>query len=333
MTNNTELSGTPASKYRTNITLALIWEYELTDLATEIAIRDVICELAVNDTNTDPDILPYTYINAVRVNMWDPEYANLHKNGMNSGGYATVRVIEALQSTGALLAVGEFNGAIAITSINQVFKKVISTIPARDFEDTMSANEISVLTKIQLNPSVVKTGDYTLSYETLRNVDARYIVIIADTQLTADFYFKSSNYSLIGPKMVWIGFNLPWSLDGFTKEQTHLFQGFVFTNPDTPDFSSEPVQNFSNEYLSAYNQSNGSIPFDISVFQVGPYDCVKLMMLGIHEFMEANPQYTPEMLANGSLNHFLTPDKFAKTGYNGVTYQPIELDKNGDFIV
>ncbi|KAJ3316695.1 hypothetical protein HDU76_001607 [Blyttiomyces sp. JEL0837] len=73
----------------------------------------------------------------------------------------------------------------------------------------------------------------------------------------------------------------------------------------------------------------GRLPLGVS----GPYDCIKLMMLGIHQFMASNQQFTPEMLANGSLNHLLTPDKFANTGYNGVQYQPIELDNNGDFIV
>ncbi|KAJ3280771.1 hypothetical protein HDU76_009089, partial [Blyttiomyces sp. JEL0837] len=53
----------------------------------------------------------------------------------------------------------------------------------------------------------------------------------------------------------------------------------------------------------------------LDVNYVGAYDCVKVMLLGMHQFLEKNPQYSPEMLSNGSLNRFFTPDKFANTAF------------------
>ncbi|KAJ3278928.1 hypothetical protein HDU76_009689, partial [Blyttiomyces sp. JEL0837] len=116
--------------------------------------------------------------------------------------------------------------------------------------------------------------------------------------------------------------------------QTDLMAGFITGDADYGDYNSPQYLRTAENYYRIHREHPNSTLLNVFwLNQAGAYDCVKLMMLGIHQFMENNPQFTPEMLANGSLNHYLTPDKFAKTGYHGVIYDPIELNQYGDLQV
>ncbi|KAJ3332565.1 hypothetical protein HDU76_013813 [Blyttiomyces sp. JEL0837] len=90
---------------------------------------------------------------------------------------------------------------------------------------------------------------------------------------------------------------------------------------DSPDLNSPPVQQFKTAWSLVNDLFLAELNFTVNevMFYTGAYDCVKLIMKGIHNFLESDSKYTPEMLANGSLNKYLTPDKFANTGYEGVT--------------
>ncbi|KAJ3332567.1 hypothetical protein HDU76_013815 [Blyttiomyces sp. JEL0837] len=202
-----------------------------------------------------------------------------------------------------------------------------------DVESAMIEGGVTILTKISLSSFIIESGDYSTFYNTLRNVDARYIVIIAAMQTTSDFYYGSRKFSLISPEHVYLGWNLPLPADlVLADDLVPYMQGYIYTTQDSPEYDSAPVQAFNETWtmLSEQNSSVSYPPFDSAIFYTGAYDCVKLMMQGIHEFMVANPQYTPEMLANGSLSQHLTPDKFAKTAYQGVNYNPVTLNQYGD---
>ncbi|KAJ3312969.1 hypothetical protein HDU76_002748 [Blyttiomyces sp. JEL0837] len=178
----------------------------------------------------------------------------------------------------------------------------LSASGGEDVEIAMNKAGITIVTKILLSQSIVDEGDFTLFYHTLQTVDARYIVIIAPRTVVTDFYYNSRSYSLISPNHVWIGSNLAMPQDNILTD-------------DIPDFDSPPIQNFATKWNALRAQNPAKFPsMATTIWYTGVYDCVKLMMLGIHQFTQSIPHYTPEMLANGSLNKFLTPDKFANTG-------------------
>ncbi|KAJ3286826.1 hypothetical protein HDU76_007920, partial [Blyttiomyces sp. JEL0837] len=310
-------ASTMANKNRTNITLAFFWDYKVNyrKFRLNIPIRDVLCELAVNETNQDPNILAYTYINIARVNSWDPEHAD-DLLIINSGGYNALQAMSAVEH-GALLAVGERFDKTAVFSA-QIFsyynipfcgadeagfslsdknrfttffrmtqgrgfgtnlvqllkfwnvKRVAIVLGGEDVltELQLALHEagIEIVIILGISQGFVDSGDYSVYYKSLQDVDARYIVFLASRQLTYDFYYKARY----------------------------------------PPFE------------------------DVTFWYTQSYDCVKLIMQGLHNFMRDNPQFTPEMLANGSLNRYLTPDKFANTGYEGVSYNPVTLDEYGD---
>ncbi|KAJ3287571.1 hypothetical protein HDU76_007802, partial [Blyttiomyces sp. JEL0837] len=379
----------PASKYRTNITLALFWDYARTPYYyPDVVSRDTQCELAVNETNADPDILPNTYVNIVRFNSWDPKLAK--SRGVRSGGHAAVQAIAAANS-GAMGVIGELfdrttvyaaevfsqykmpycgatqgidklsdknlfeyffrvhsSGRIlgpAILSLLQHWevKRVAIVVDtsldfqafARSLEHVLMGTSVKLIQRLTILANMVHQSDYSQIYQQLKAVDARYIVIFTQAPYVADIYFHARNYSLVGEKYVWISPTPPDASSGdlvgqYGESAPDDMEGFVMITQDSPDFNSDAVTNFVNTWFPLSDSDPERFPPIYDTETAGAYDCVKLMLLGIHEFMDKNPQYTPEMLANGTLTSQFTPDKFANTGYNGVVYQPITLTANGD---
>ncbi|KAJ3271967.1 hypothetical protein HDU76_010976, partial [Blyttiomyces sp. JEL0837] len=113
-----------------------------------------------------------------------------------------------------------------------------------------------------------------------------------------------------------------------------LMRGYVSPNLDTLPKNAPSLIKFN----STWNNLGLSNPRFRPITQlegnhknnVAAYDCTKILLLGVHKVCQDNPQYTPEMLANGSLNQYLLPPIFANTGYTGLTYDPTLLDNNGD---
>ncbi|KAJ3308136.1 hypothetical protein HDU76_004110, partial [Blyttiomyces sp. JEL0837] len=200
---------------------------------------------------------------------------------------------------------------------------------------------IKILTKIYISKDTAVSSSYQEAYNTIKNVDARYIVLFANQDTTTDFYLRSSNYSLIGPRYVWYGFYppVPVVAQDVTKMYgpnilRNLMQGFVSGNFDSVPTNAPTVIKFN----STWNKLADNSPRFKTITglqqehnnNVGGYDCTKVLLYGLHKFLVNNPQFTPEMLANGSLNQYLLPSAFANTGYNGLTYSPTLLDSNGD---
>ncbi|KAJ3332566.1 hypothetical protein HDU76_013814 [Blyttiomyces sp. JEL0837] len=383
----------PSTKYRTSITLALLWDYGVNyqNYGVQLPLKEFLCELAVNETNQDPDILPFTYVNIDKVNSWDPDHPD-DLVVIDSGGYTAVQAMNAVANKGPLVT--EFNQnifAIMSSFSAQIFsyynipfcgadeaspelsdknrfshffrttqgrgygnylvrflkyynvKRValvvapdhLSTFGGKDVESALQTAGITILTKVSLTPILIEDGDFGLYYETLRNVDARYIIVLAPSSLLADFYYGSRFYHLIGPQYLWLSWNLPMYDETYDvpAELRQYFDGFLYTILDSADWSSSPVKKFNDTLSTLTNpllSSLISFSFGDILFFAGAYDCVKLMMRGIHELLQSDPKNSPEMLANGSLNQYLTPDKFANTGYQGVTYSPITLNEYGD---
>ncbi|KAJ3300025.1 hypothetical protein HDU76_006171, partial [Blyttiomyces sp. JEL0837] len=354
-----------SSKYQTNITLALFWNYAFSSPRFMIELRDLICELAVNETNQNPDILPHTYVNILRVNSWDPSDSD--GISIDSGGYTSVAAIDAVAQNGERFGnTASFSGQIfsyykipfcTADSFNPVLsnklrypylfrlqnvgfgvhilqllrywnvKKIALvfgpetsySLVAKEVEQTMKDGDITILAKIALSRDIIKVEDYELYYKYLINVDASSHSITRlclDPDVTSGFYYKSS------PNHVTIGYNfpVPWSGE-LTYEQVDLMQGFVYPNTDPPDVQSDVNMKFLDSYRKIYEQHpNASIPDSshVSFYQIGAYDCVKVLMEGIHQNLDVNA-FVPLLLM--------------MTGYHGIVYDPINLDKNGDLAV
>ncbi|KAJ3329119.1 hypothetical protein HDU76_008584 [Blyttiomyces sp. JEL0837] len=267
---------------------------------------ELAMEIAVNETNQQADILPDTFVNIQRYNSWDPDLAAQYAF-VDSGGFAIAESIKIAES-----GAGEF------------------------FEKACADESITILTKITVTASMLADHAYDQAFLTLLDVDARYIFIAADITTTADFYYFAANYSLIGPKYVWLGVNTPVG-DGrdltayYGPKVRDLVEGYVAGYDATNVTDTAPMTNWDTTWNKLMEESPiytalHQSPYNWMFPQQNVYDCTKVILLGIHQ----KRNFTPEMLASGSLTHFLSPSVFSETGYNGLSATPIEFDINGD---
>ncbi|KAJ3327552.1 hypothetical protein HDU76_011561 [Blyttiomyces sp. JEL0837] len=212
-----------------------------------------------------------------------------------------------------------------------------SVAGGRDVANSFKKHGINVITLLTISRESFLRHDYTEGYKILRDVDARYIILLANPDTTADFYHLSRKHSLINERHVWIGWQNPIP-DGAAENITSIYgpeaydalQGYIYITPNPSGFQSNQFRQFNKTWTKLMDISPRYQPIKNRISSVGLYDCVKTLLIGVHKFMEANPQYTPEMLVNNSFRSLLTPLIFANTGYEGITADPIVINPNGD---
>ncbi|KAJ3315386.1 hypothetical protein HDU76_002210 [Blyttiomyces sp. JEL0837] len=96
------VSTVPTSKssplqHRANITLAIFLPYSIGDFYQSTMNYDAQIELAVNETNADPSILPDTFVKLARFNSWDP-LGSREYSFLLSGGYTALQAENASKS-------------------------------------------------------------------------------------------------------------------------------------------------------------------------------------------------------------------------------------------
>ncbi|KAJ3309223.1 hypothetical protein HDU76_003684 [Blyttiomyces sp. JEL0837] len=333
-------------------------------------------ELAVNEINQNPNILPHTFVNLVRYNNWDPDASALY-DYVDSGGFSMIQAMKLVQNN-VTAAVGEYfsrttifsgeifshyqiplcgtNQASPILSDKTRFpyffrtqlgkgygrylfqllkwanvKKVaiimdydaLDVAGAADTVDYLTSQGVQVLTKIFLSYDTIVAHDYNEAYATLKNSDARYFIFFGYDPFIADFMFRSYAHGLIGPRYVWIGWNLPWPEGNYSRNITTLDSAL------DAGTSSDAFQHVYKAWTTLAAQNPRFKMFGELLPIMAPYDCANVMLYGL----DKNPQFTPEMLANGSLKQYLNFTAFQNTGYDGVMSSQIKFNENGDLAV
>ncbi|KAJ3296300.1 hypothetical protein HDU76_006742, partial [Blyttiomyces sp. JEL0837] len=110
----------PSSKYQHNITLALLFEHGIGGYFENLVTKRVsMGELAIWETNSDPNILPNVYVDYIMVNAWDPEQSDF-TTSYDSGGYNAVAAMN-IASAGAVGVVGPI-----LSKVTKFSAKVLS---------------------------------------------------------------------------------------------------------------------------------------------------------------------------------------------------------------
>ncbi|KAJ3313510.1 hypothetical protein HDU76_002633 [Blyttiomyces sp. JEL0837] len=198
---------------------------------------------------------------------------------------------------------------------------------AQDTQRTLTEGKINILTKLVIRRDAYLQKNYDPLFNTLKHVDARYIIIFAGPYVTMDFFFKAGDAGLVDEHHAFIGYNPPVPAHGdfenpaFTEPANKYFSGYLTIVPDMPDEPAYPMQRFMEawaQHKSMYPQKYPELNPATIFFAINSYDCTSLILAGLDKLLKDNPNYTPEMLANRQLQSLLTPDKFANTG--NVTY-------------
>ncbi|KAJ3313511.1 hypothetical protein HDU76_002634 [Blyttiomyces sp. JEL0837] len=85
---------------------------------------------------------------------------------------------------------------------------------AKDAEETLLRAKITLLTKLTITRHYYQEKDYSTLYNSLKHVDARYILLFADSDVTTDFYYNAGPVGLIDEHYAWYGFNPPMPTSG-----------------------------------------------------------------------------------------------------------------------
>ncbi|KAJ3319136.1 hypothetical protein HDU76_000632 [Blyttiomyces sp. JEL0837] len=286
------------SKHRTNITIASFLPFAIGDFYPAISLEDLIMEMAINEVNEDPNILPDTSVNLVRYNSWDPDYS-ADWPYVNSGGFAMKNAMDVAQS-GVIAAVGEYFSKSTIFSaeVFSVYKIPFCAVAA---SSAKLSNKHQYPYVIRMLPSVtlimkghlrmlqswnVKRVALVVGYDILSRDAAKLVekyfteggvTIITRIDLTnimvKDHDYKLSystliqvdarNYSLISPKHIWMGTNEPkvsWTdtIDVYGPEVIDLSIGFVAYNYDFEPYSDPPQVQFYAAF-DKFRSTNGSV--------------------------------------------------------------------------
>ncbi|KAI9344213.1 periplasmic binding protein-like I [Zopfochytrium polystomum] len=100
-----------------NINIGFFLPYELKDsnstttdptsISGNVIANDAAAELAVQDVNSNPNVLSNTNVNILRFNNWDPKFATQYTL-VDSGGYSSVAAIKAVTLNNTAIAFGDY---------------------------------------------------------------------------------------------------------------------------------------------------------------------------------------------------------------------------------
>ncbi|KAI9351392.1 periplasmic binding protein-like I [Obelidium mucronatum] len=205
--------------------------------------------------------------------------------------------------------------------------------------DKLESEGLSIPVKGSMR-SELDAGQLSHLHRSLREADARYIVILGQIDFLGGVLWELGERGYTGPEYVFLSYADPQppqmnyeKYPNFSK----YAQGFIVVAPATPDSTGQAYMDLNRQVFDkthAIAKKFGMMPPDddfISWYSVnGGYDCAMLMLRGFHKVMEESPNFTYEQLSNRKLNDRLNYSAFLNLDLNGITSNPIQLTSNGD---
>ncbi|KAJ3123375.1 hypothetical protein HK101_006362, partial [Irineochytrium annulatum] len=115
-----------------------------------------------------------------------------------------------------------------------------------------------------------------------------------------------------------------------------MYEGFQLLQGAVPSASSPVYQTFKNRWTELNQQNSTTYMIDGGapiLYAAQGYDCGMLMMTGFDQLLKQSPSYTPSMLSDGTLANRLNYTAFTGTGYAGLSWNPLDLNKYGDIAI
>ncbi|KAJ3192685.1 hypothetical protein HK101_006138 [Irineochytrium annulatum] len=319
-------------------------------------------QLAVADVNARHDILPNVTVRTVSLNNWDPNVSD-SASTYDAGGYASVKMHEALVADNIAGVIEGYFSKTAIFTAEVVgyhqkphcdFKgmgkhvlqllnfwnvrriavvqgtDLLSTGYASDIIQTLTASGVTCTTITISAVQQSSNDDFTDALNKLVTDDLRYIFVSGTLQLVRQFYFAAWNVGgLVDDGHVWISYNPPWvEISDITPTTAPILHGFQLINYLSPPINSPPFQSFNASWarMNALNPLNytyaGGLPGSNTP---EAYDCVMVMLTAFDRLIREGGVGVKE-LGDGSLGARMGFGTFANTGYNGTSWEPVQLN-------
>ncbi|KAJ3104144.1 hypothetical protein HDU97_009495 [Phlyctochytrium planicorne] len=173
-----------------------------------------------------------------------------------------------------------------------------------------------------------------LAFESMRRHKSRVIILSMLPTETTDFYYAAAKEGFIGKDFVWISFNPPsfYSDDPDYEKRENWKDGLVLFNPpnETSYFASSKLKNLYWKRLDKINATWKNITGEEPISNAANlWDCVKVMLIGIYQYLQNHPEISVEDLAKPQFRQALDISKFRSTGYSGASFINIEFVEDG----
>ncbi|KAI8842408.1 periplasmic binding protein-like I [Chytriomyces cf. hyalinus JEL632] len=335
------------------------------DLSSFAYIADIVAQVAIQDVNNNPLILPNITVRLERFTDCGPykDGTNVNYDGSSSGYASSITAADVINS-GVLGVIGnEFSSAaVGEAEILSNFKipycsgasssprfsnknnypyfwRTLAAAAIRATSDNLAKNSIHILANIAM---VTAVDEISIAYAAneIESSDSRYIIISGQNQFVSQVYYGMGKLGMLNPTRVWMANNMPLPVFDNTKFQADYYpmlQGFVFIQYLRAATSGPKYDRL---LASVMELGGGNFPpafspnwfFQIAATQLN-YDCAMLMLLGFDRVLKSSPENTVEMLASRKLNDKLDFTFFQNLGYQGLVADPLELTNNGDLAV
>ncbi|KAI9333425.1 periplasmic binding protein-like I [Obelidium mucronatum] len=202
-----------------------------------------------------------------------------------------------------------------------------------DVKGSLFSNNIIVLSYMQYHGNLHHV-DFEDIVAELHRLDARYMVLCAQGWTRSyDLINRANATGLISSKHVWIVTNPPYPEDYSgvgIDERLNSLVGMVYISPNFQINSAPNFRSIEERWKTLYEQDPLKYQIDyISWPNGGSYDCMGTILYSLDKFLK-HPNYTPQMLGSGELQHRLTKSAFLSSGFPGISLNPMTLDSNGD---
>ncbi|KAJ3101470.1 hypothetical protein HDU97_001345 [Phlyctochytrium planicorne] len=260
---------------------------------------------AIQDWSYQNTLLPTTKVNVVYVQNWDERYMEQDNYYLiNSGGYSAAKVYDTIS-----------NKDVSSEMVNMLREHnilVVANVHLDNSESGASTTTENIVSMIQ----------------TLKRYKNTVFLAFMDNINIKQLYFGAAKYGLVGPNFVWISISdfLIFESDENKQELfNHTFdqlkqlgRGFVSFSPyyKQSPFSSYRFQSIYWKLVEAANHTSWKEILMGFAMDNGEqiYDCVKVMLIGLHQFLEDNPSLNPSDLTKPEVRKNLTISRFSKTG-------------------
>ncbi|KAJ3140409.1 hypothetical protein HK101_003507 [Irineochytrium annulatum] len=346
------LTSSPGKDASSTINILLTLPFALNGTSKDAIIRSLAAaaELAIDQVNNRTDILPDTRVNVIRVNTWDPA-ANAVWKASNSGGYAFAAIADAMASmpgeerkkpcrvakTGAVAGIiGDFFSRStmftgeAVTYFTKPFcgasqgstslsdKNNYPYFFRMQFAKGEAAYVLRLLKEWRVTRVAVLLSDDALSVSNAADLDDTLSTAgLSVTSIAIMTTMEDSN-DFSYPVSLIKSYDLHYIFVAAAADMVGSFYTYAFENGMVS----------SNYVYLSYNPPFKDVSAGGAPEEYAPqaYDCAMVMLNGFDQLLKKSPSHTPSMLSDGSLADRLNFTAFVKTGYAGLSWNPLTLN-------
>ncbi|KAJ3104161.1 hypothetical protein HDU97_009512 [Phlyctochytrium planicorne] len=206
-------------------------------------------------------------------------------------------------------------------------------------ETYLARSGVTILARLRVTLDMLDKDDYSPVLQRMKLLGGVYYLTSLLAEHVSGFFYTAADNGFVTKETVWMGFNTPYLdrtlPDDMIAKHKAYATGYIVIGP-TQESSEFATERFRKKYWSRMNQTNpawfeeaNGVPYEDSA---ALFDCMKITLLGINQYLENNPHLKASDLSNPVVRAGLTISKFSDLGYHGVTTSESQFSDEGDLL-